>query len=212
MKYKIIGDSCLDLTKEMRKDPVYTLIPFTLMVGDRQFVDDESFDQKEFLKIVRESPECAKSACPSPEMFKEAYCCEEPNVFVITISGPLSGSYNSAVLAKKLYEEAENYSELTGVLDMDSSELEVEVYKPLADVDNRIAEYYDDKKAEVIIFKTANGIVNGFINIKEELDENNADEDEDDLSDVILIHLTYDQVQDIMDDIDNWSCIGNPYY
>ena len=48
MKYKIIGDSCLDLTKEMRKDPVYTLIPFTLMVGDRQFVDDESFDQKEF--------------------------------------------------------------------------------------------------------------------------------------------------------------------
>ena len=105
MKYKIIGDSCLDLTKEMRKDPVYTLIPFTLMVGDRQFVDDESFDQKEFLKIVRESPECAKSACPSPEMFKEAYCCEEPNVFVITISGPLSGSYNSAVLAKKLYEE-----------------------------------------------------------------------------------------------------------
>lgn len=105
MKYKIIGDSCLDLTKEMRKDPVYTLIPFTLMVGDRQFVDDESFDQKEFLKIVRESPECAKSACPSPEMFKEAYCCEEPNVFVITISGPLSGSYNSAVLAKSLYEE-----------------------------------------------------------------------------------------------------------
>ena len=34
MRYKIIGDSCLDLTKEMRKDPVYTLIPFTLMVGD----------------------------------------------------------------------------------------------------------------------------------------------------------------------------------
>ncbi len=105
MRYKIIGDSCLDLTKEMRKDPVYTLIPFTLMVGDRQFVDDDSFNQKEFLKIVKESPECAKSACPSPEMFKEAYGCEEPNVFVITISAPLSGSYNSAVLAKTLYEE-----------------------------------------------------------------------------------------------------------
>ena len=105
MWYKIIGDSCLDLTKEMRKDPVYTLIPFTLMVGDHQFVDDDSFNQKEFLKIVKESTECAKSACPSPEMFKEAYNCEEPNVFVITISAPLSGSYNSAVLAKTLYEE-----------------------------------------------------------------------------------------------------------
>ena len=106
MRYKIIGDSCLDLTKEMRKDPCYSMIPLTLMVGERHFVDDETFDQKEFIKVVKEYPECPKSACPSPEMFKEAYCCEEENVFVITLSAALSGSYNSAVLAKSLYEEA----------------------------------------------------------------------------------------------------------
>ena len=105
MRYKIIGDSCLDLTKEMRKDPCYSMIPLTLMVGERHFVDDETFDQKEFIKVVKEYPECTKSACPYPEMFKEAYCCEEENVFVITLSAALSGSYNSAVLAKSLYEE-----------------------------------------------------------------------------------------------------------
>ena len=105
MTYKIIGDSCLDLTKEMRKDPCYSMIPLTLMVGERHFVDDETFDQKEFIKVVKEYPECPKSACPSPEMFKEAYCCEEENVFVITLSAALSGSYNSAVLARSLYEE-----------------------------------------------------------------------------------------------------------
>ena len=105
MRYKIIGDSCLDLTKEMRKDPCYSMSPLTLMVGERHFVDDETFDQKEFIKVVKEYPECPKSACPSPEMFKEAYCCEEENVFVITLSAALSGSYNSAVLAKSLYEE-----------------------------------------------------------------------------------------------------------
>ena len=105
MRYKIIGDSCLDLTEEMRKDPCYSMIPLTLMVGERHFVDDETFDQKEFIKVVKEYPECPKSACPSPEMFKEAYCCEEENVFVITLSAALSGSYNSAVLAKSLYEE-----------------------------------------------------------------------------------------------------------
>ena len=105
MRYKIIGGSCLDLTKEMRKDPCYSMIPLTLMVGERHFVDDETFDQKEFIKVVKEYPECPKSACPSPEMFKEAYCCEEENVFVITLSAALSGSYNSAVLAKSLYEE-----------------------------------------------------------------------------------------------------------
>ena len=105
MRYKIIGDSCLDLTKEMRKDPCYSMIPLTLVVGERDFVDDETFDQKEFIKVVKEYPECPKSACPSPEMFKEAYCCEEENVFVITLSAALSGSYNSAVLARSLYEE-----------------------------------------------------------------------------------------------------------
>ena len=86
MKYKIIGDSCLDLTAEMKKDPHYQMIPLTLMVGDRTFIDDETFDQKEFLQAVRECPECPKTACPSPEMFKEAYCCEAENVFVITLS------------------------------------------------------------------------------------------------------------------------------
>ena len=105
MRYKIIGDSCLDLTKEMRKDPCYSMIPLTLVVGERHFVDDETFDQKEFIKVLKEYPECPKSACPSPEMFKEAYCCEEENVFVITLSAALSGSYNSAVLARSLYEE-----------------------------------------------------------------------------------------------------------
>jgi len=105
MKYKIIGDSCLDLTEELKKDPHFQMIPLTLIVGEQTFIDDETFNQKEFIKIVAESPEAPKTACPSPEMFKEAYCCDADNIFVITLSGPLSGSYNSAVLAKSLYEE-----------------------------------------------------------------------------------------------------------
>ncbi len=105
MRYKIIGDSCLDLPDELKQDPHYETIPFTIMVDGHQVVDDESFDQVAFLELVRNSPECPKTACPSPEMFKKAYGCEEENVFVITISGPLSGSYNSAELAKKLYLE-----------------------------------------------------------------------------------------------------------
>lgn len=105
MNYKIIGDSCLDLTEELKKDSHFQMIPLTLIVGEQTFIDDETFDQKEFIKIVAESPVGPKTACPSPEMFKEAYCCNAENIFVITLSGPLSGSYNSAVLAKSLYEE-----------------------------------------------------------------------------------------------------------
>ncbi|MCI9569211.1 MAG: DegV family protein [Lachnospiraceae bacterium] len=105
MRYRIIGDSSLELAGEWKDAPFIRLIPFTMLVGEEQFTDDETFDQKEFLEAIKNCPDCPKSACPSPDMYKEAYCCEEENVFVITISGPLSGSYNSAVLAKKLYEE-----------------------------------------------------------------------------------------------------------
>ena len=106
MTYKIIGDSCLDLTEELKRDPRFQMVPLTLQVGAAQVVDDETFDQKAFIRMVKECPECPKTACPSPEIFKEAYeAADAEAVFVITLSSHLSGSYNSAALAKQLYEE-----------------------------------------------------------------------------------------------------------
>lgn len=105
MSYKIIGDSCLDLTEGMKGDSRFQMIPLTLQVDDAQVIDDETFDQKRFLEMVKASPNCPKTACPSPEMFKEAYECQEEDVYVITLSSHLSGTYNSAVLGKELYEE-----------------------------------------------------------------------------------------------------------
>lgn len=105
MSYKIIGDSCLDLTADLKKDPHFQIIPLTLQVEHTQVIDDETFDQKNFLELVRSSSECPQTACPSPEKFKEAFECDVDQIFVITLSEHLSGTYNSAVLAKKLYEE-----------------------------------------------------------------------------------------------------------
>lgn len=46
MSYKIFGDSCLDLTEELKKDPRFEMIPLTLQVDDHMIMDDETFDQK----------------------------------------------------------------------------------------------------------------------------------------------------------------------
>ena len=105
MSYKIIGDSCLDLTDMMKKDPRFQMIPLTLQVDDHMVIDDETFDQKAFLALVKASPNCPKTACPSPEAFKEAFECEAQDIYVITLSSHLSGTYNSAVVGKNLYEE-----------------------------------------------------------------------------------------------------------
>ncbi len=105
MSFRIVGDSCLDMTDEMKRDRRIQIVPLTLQVDDQIVVDDETFDQGAFLKMVKASPSCPKSACPSPEAFKKAYECEEDDVFVITLSSHLSGSYNSACLGRKLYVE-----------------------------------------------------------------------------------------------------------
>ena len=105
MTYKIIGDSCLDLTEELKRDPRFQMVPLTLQVGAAQVVDDETFDQADFLKRVSESPECPKSSCPSPERYMESYQCDAQRVYAVTLSAELSGSYNSAVLGKNLYTE-----------------------------------------------------------------------------------------------------------
>lgn len=105
MYYKIVMDSCGELPEEKKKSPIFELIPLTLMVDELQITDDATFDQKDFIRRVSESPNCPKSACPSPERYREAYEGGYDCVFVITLSEQLSGSYNSAVLGKKLFEE-----------------------------------------------------------------------------------------------------------
>ena len=104
MSYKIIVDSCTDLTEEMKKDSHFQVVPLILHVGEESVIDNESFDQGEFLKLVSESPAAPKSACPSPDAYMELYKGEE-DIYVVTLSSNLSGSYNSADVAKKLYLE-----------------------------------------------------------------------------------------------------------
>ena len=105
MSYKIIVDSCCELPKELWGDKRLEVIPLGLEVGDYEILDDESFDQAEFLKKVAEYPKCPKSSCPSPERFREAYHVEADHIYAVTLSSHLSGSYNSAVLGKNLYHE-----------------------------------------------------------------------------------------------------------
>lgn len=106
MSYKIVVDSCCELPEELKQDPRYEIVPLTLIVGDSyERLDDDGFDQKEFLQTVAECPVSPKSACPSPEKYMEAYRTDADHVYVVTLSSKLSGSYNSAVLGKNLYHE-----------------------------------------------------------------------------------------------------------
>ena len=105
MRYKIVVDSCCELPENYKKDSRFEIVPLGLEVGDYIVQDDENFNQKEFLQKVADYPQCPKSSCPSPERFREAYHDGAEEIYVVTLSSHLSGSYNSAELGRSLYSE-----------------------------------------------------------------------------------------------------------
>ena len=105
MSYKIVLDSCGELPEHLKSDNRYEIVPLELQVGEERMWDDETFDQKYFLQKVAACPTCPKSACPSPERYMQAFDCAAEDIYVVTLSGNLSGSYNSAYLARSMYLE-----------------------------------------------------------------------------------------------------------
>lgn len=103
--YKIVIDSCGEFPEELKEDGHFSHVPLELEVDGYRITDDETFDQQDFLQRVKNSAQSPKSSCPSPECYMSAYEGEAEHVYVVTLSGKLSGSYNSAVLAEQLYHE-----------------------------------------------------------------------------------------------------------
>lgn len=121
MTIKIVADSCCEFPEELKREVTCVNVPLILMLGEQTVMDDESFEQKSFLKMVSECKGVPRSACPSPEKYMSAYEGDEDCVFVVTLSSALSGSYNTAVLAKELYEEEHGTDKKIYVFDSKSA-------------------------------------------------------------------------------------------
>ena len=106
MGFKIVVDSCCDLTGQMLKDPRFIKVPLTIRSNGSSFIDNETFDQADLLWAMKQSEEAPSTACPSPQSYLDAYQGpEEEDVYVVTLSALLSGSHNSAEQAQMLMEE-----------------------------------------------------------------------------------------------------------
>ena len=107
--YKILIDSCGELPQELKEDGHFSNVALVLEVDGQQIVDDETFDQADFLSRVAKSPNAPKSACPSPDAYMQKMEGDADHIYIVTLSAKLSGSYNSACVARDMYlEEHEN--------------------------------------------------------------------------------------------------------
>ena len=71
--FKVVIDSCGEFTPELKNDARFVSVPLELEIDGHRVVDDETFDQLDFLKRVRESEDYPRSSCPSPGAYVDAY-------------------------------------------------------------------------------------------------------------------------------------------
>lgn len=102
--YKIIVDSCADMTEEMKAFYKPVFVPFKMTLDGREYVDDENLDVEGFVKDFTDSKNAPKSACPSPAEYLNALEGAD-EYYIICLSKKLSGSHNSAMVAKQMFEE-----------------------------------------------------------------------------------------------------------
>ncbi|MDD3192928.1 MAG: DegV family protein [Oscillospiraceae bacterium] len=119
---KILVDSGSDLSMEYCEKYDITVIPLNLQIEGRTVADDTHFDAAKYCEYLKVSPQVPKSAQPSPQAFLDSYrhFSSYEHIIVITMSAKASGTHQSAVLARDLFEE-ENQSCHVHVVDSAST-------------------------------------------------------------------------------------------
>lgn len=172
MEYKIIVDSSSNMTKDLIIDPEvgFDVAPLKVIVDGTEYVDDGKVDVKEMLDKVMGSKSTSSSSCPSPNDYLERLTGADKYI-IITLSEKLSGSYNSACLAKNLYSKPENVFVIDSKLVAGTMELMankayelIKAKKTFDDIQKELTDYRNNMNLLFILSHFDVFIKNGRIN------------------------------------------------
>lgn len=105
VKIKIVTDSSADLSAEIAKELGITIVPLYVKFGDEVFRERVTISDEEFYKRLIEGTIHPSTIQPGPNDFLKVYqnLAQEADAIVsIHISSKLSGTVNSAILAKNM--------------------------------------------------------------------------------------------------------------
>lgn len=105
MSVRIISDSTSDIGEERAKDWGVTLVPLKVLFGDKEYRDGVDLPLDRFYEMLEEGGRLPTTSQPAPDAFVEIF--EEikaagDEAVVMTISSGLSGTYQSACIAKDI--------------------------------------------------------------------------------------------------------------
>ena len=175
MEWKIVVDTACDFREIPNKaeNVTYERVPFSLQIEDKVFVDTLDLDIDKMMEEMYASSEPARSACPSPEAYLAAYRGEK-NVIVLTLTGGMSGSYNSAIIGEKMLKE-ENEDVNIHIIDTLSAGGENDLYLlkinelikeglSFDEVVSEMRKYQENSKLIFVLEKVDNLVKNGRLN------------------------------------------------
>lgn len=102
MKRKIVADSSCDMWELNSVD--FAVAPITISTDNKHYVDNQELDVHLMSEDLAKYKGVSHTACPSVGSWLDCYEGYD-EVFVITLTGTMSGTYNSAMTAKGIYEE-----------------------------------------------------------------------------------------------------------
>lgn len=102
MKRKIVADSSCDIWELNGVD--FAVAPMTISTDNKHYVDNQELDVRLMSEDLAKYKGVSHTACPSVGSWLDCYEGFD-EIFVITLTGTMSGTYNSAMTAKGIYEE-----------------------------------------------------------------------------------------------------------
>jgi DegV family protein with EDD domain len=107
MPVKVVTDSSADLPGELVKELGITVVPLYVRFGEEVHRDRVTISEDEFYRRLESDPIHPTTIQPGPQDFLEVYqneCAGADGIVSIHISGKLSGTVNSALMARDMLE------------------------------------------------------------------------------------------------------------
>lgn len=97
---KIVTDSSCDIR---HIDCInFERVPLTIRIGNEDYVDNDDLDIENLVNIMGDFE--SGTACPSPQAWYDA-ARDDDEIFFVTLTSNMSGSHNSAIIAKDMLED-----------------------------------------------------------------------------------------------------------
>ncbi len=111
MKINVVTDSTSDIPEGRARELGITVVPVYLRFGDTQYRDGVDIPNADFYSMLASSPVHPTTSQPSPEDFATVYrenCDAGFGIVSIHISSRISGTHDSAMIAKSMLADQSN--------------------------------------------------------------------------------------------------------